>query len=175
MATLVGALDRNASQYPEREALVGDGRRWTWKNLGEDVAELAGRLATAGLRSGDRCAIVSGNAPEFILALYGVLSAAGGVAVPINTRLAPPEVAYQLDDSGAAVVLAAPASAALATAAADLVEGARPSRCSRSANPRICPISTGLPRSRRPDTVPKRVMTRSSSTPPAPRGSPRVC
>jgi fatty-acyl-CoA synthase/feruloyl-CoA synthase len=134
VATLVGALDRNASQYPEREALVGDGRRWTWKNLGEDVAELAGRLATAGLRSGDRCAIVSGNAPEFILALYGVLSA-GGVAVPINTRLAPPEVAYQLDDSGAAVVLAAPASAALATAAADLVEGARPSLFSIGQSP----------------------------------------
>lgn len=65
------------------------------------VAELTGKL---GVKPGDRVAIWVRNCPEFVPAVFGVLSA-GGVVVPINNFLKPPEVSYILNDAGANVLI----------------------------------------------------------------------
>ena len=65
-----------------------------------------GRAAGAGSGSspGDRVAIVMRNRPEYLEALFAIWHA-GLVAVPVNARLHRDEIAYVLDDSGAAVVV----------------------------------------------------------------------
>ncbi len=65
------------------------------------VAELTGRL---GVKPGDRVALWVKNCPEFVPAVFGILSA-GGVVVPINNFLKPAEISYILNDSGANVLI----------------------------------------------------------------------
>ncbi len=57
-----------------------------------------------GVQPGDRVALWVKNCPEFVSAVFGILSA-GGVVVPINNFLKPAEVAYILNDSGANVLI----------------------------------------------------------------------
>ncbi len=93
--------------YPNRPA-VGYGTALLY-----DYATLAGRVArlAAGLREqfhlvpGDRVAIVSANAPEYLEALYAIWHA-GCVGVPANAKLHPAELAYILTHSGARVCFA---------------------------------------------------------------------
>jgi long-chain acyl-CoA synthetase len=69
------------------------------------VAAAAGGLRESfGLSPGDRVAIVMRNRPEYLEALYAIWHA-GLVAVPVNARLHPHELAHILGDSGSAVVL----------------------------------------------------------------------
>jgi len=57
-----------------------------------------------GVKPGDRVALWMKNCPEFVPAVFGILSA-GGVVVPINNFLKPAEVSYILNDSGANVLI----------------------------------------------------------------------
>ncbi len=68
-------------------------------------AALGAALGQAGVAPGDRVAIFAGNAPEYLVALYGIW-AAGAAAVPINAKLHPKEVAWILENSGARYVFA---------------------------------------------------------------------
>ena len=56
------------------------------------------------MKPGDRVALWVKNCPEFVPAVFGILSA-GGVVVPINNFLKPAEVSYILNDSGANVLI----------------------------------------------------------------------
>ena len=67
------------------------------------MALLAGALRGAGLQSGDRVAFLSLNCHRLLEAYYGVLEA-GGVLLPLNIRLAAPELIYILNDSGATIL-----------------------------------------------------------------------
>ena len=65
-------------------------------------------LARRGVGFGDRVLILALNYPEYIEAVFGI-TALGAIAVPVNFRLTPPEVAYIVGDSGAkAIVTGAP-------------------------------------------------------------------
>ena len=57
-----------------------------------------------GLAPGDRVAILMRNRPEYLEAMFGIWHA-GLVAVPVNARLHPDEIAYILEHSGTSVVL----------------------------------------------------------------------
>jgi acyl-CoA synthetase (AMP-forming)/AMP-acid ligase II len=73
--------------------------------LATTVASLAGSLQQRlGLARGDRVALLMKNVPDYVACLYSCWHA-GLVAVPINAKLHPREVAFILDNSGAAVVL----------------------------------------------------------------------
>ena len=60
--------------------------------------------ARFGVKPGDRVALWVKNCPEFVPAVFGILSA-GGVVVPINNFLKPAEVSYILNDAGANVLI----------------------------------------------------------------------
>jgi fatty-acyl-CoA synthase/feruloyl-CoA synthase len=116
MPTIGGTALLNANRVGEREAIVTAGRRWTWRELDTDVANAASALDSFGVRKRDRIAILSSNSPEFIIASHAA-SRLGAIVVPVNTRLAAPELAHILDDSGSAVLAFSPGETQLAEAA----------------------------------------------------------
>lgn len=79
-------------------------RTRTWKECGERIAKFAGALRQLGVTDGQRVAILALNSDRYFEYFYAV-PWAGGVFVPINIRLAPPEVAFWLNDSGTEVLL----------------------------------------------------------------------
>jgi acyl-CoA synthetase (AMP-forming)/AMP-acid ligase II len=118
MPTIDDVLRANAGRVPTREALVFEDRRLTWAELDREVDRLAGALCERGLAKGDRCALMAGNSDRFVLTFYAALRV-GAVVVPVNIRLAPPEVAYVLRDAGCQVLVFDPALRATVEALAD--------------------------------------------------------
>ncbi|MCX5130073.1 long-chain fatty acid--CoA ligase [Streptomyces sp. NBC_00347] len=109
---------RRARKTPDRVALVHEDRSWTYSELHQRVLCLAHSLRELGVGRGDRIAYLGPNHPAFLETLFaaGLL---GAVFVPLNTRLAAPELAYNLSDSGSVVLVHAPEQARAARAAAD--------------------------------------------------------
>jgi fatty-acyl-CoA synthase len=105
----------------ERVALIEAERSFSYAQLDERCARCAGWLRELGVRRGDRVAFSLANRAA---ALETVFAAAriGAVAVPINTRLAPPEIRHQLDDSEPRVLLH---EASLEGAVAKACQGAK--------------------------------------------------
>ena len=79
-------------------------RQHSWGQFGARVSRLASGLAGIGVGVGDRVAMLGLNSDRYLEYFFAV-PWAGGVFVPINTRLAPPEVVHWLNDSGASVLL----------------------------------------------------------------------
>jgi long-chain acyl-CoA synthetase len=94
-------LERAAKSYPERAAVaVGERVVLSYGQLADRVSRLAGGLrGRFGLNTGDRVAIVAKNSVEFLEVLYAIWHA-GLVAVPINSKLHPSEIAFILEDAG---------------------------------------------------------------------------
>jgi fatty-acyl-CoA synthase len=116
MPTIGGTALSNANRVGEREAIVTAERRWTWRALEGDIADAAAALESFGVRRQDRVAILSANSAEFIIASHAA-SRLGAIVVPVNTRLAAPELAHILNDSGTTVLAFSPAQSHLAETA----------------------------------------------------------
>jgi fatty-acyl-CoA synthase len=97
-------LERAARAFGDRPALLSGDRSFTYRELRERVCRLATALGAADVRVGDRVALLAPNGPAALEAHYGV-PLAGAILVAINTRLAPSEVAYILQHSGAVALL----------------------------------------------------------------------
>ena len=90
---------------PDKPALIhGDGETITYRQLADGTDRVSALLWHRGVRKGDRVAFLGENSPEFLQVLFGAAQL-GAVFVPINTRLAPPEIAHVLTDSGARVLI----------------------------------------------------------------------
>lgn len=98
-------LRRALHRHPEREALVWEGGSWTYAELRAAALTAAGALAARGIGAGDRVALVLRNGPEFVAA-HLAIAWLGAVRVPLNEMLSATDVAYMLDHSGAAGVIA---------------------------------------------------------------------
>ncbi|MGX6447717.1 acyl-CoA synthetase [Patulibacter sp. S7RM1-6] len=108
----------NAYRRPDRVALIdGDtGEETTWAVLEARTNALARSLAEQGVRRGDRVGLLLLNGPRFVEILVALAKLAA-VAVPVNHRLAPPEIRYIAEDSGLRTLLASAPLAGLGTAA----------------------------------------------------------
>jgi acyl-CoA synthetase (AMP-forming)/AMP-acid ligase II len=103
--SLVTMLRASVDRHPDVEALVEvGGERLTYRQLWDRAARVAGGLVAAGVGRGDRVANVLPAGVDWVLGFLGT-QLAGAVAVPVNTRFAPPEIEYVLGDSDASVVL----------------------------------------------------------------------
>ena len=102
--TPLAFLGRAAKVFPDREAVVYGERRMTYKQFSGEVTRVAHALLACGINPGERVAYLLPNIPEMLVAHFAV-PLAGGVLVAINTRLAPPEVHYILQHSGATVLV----------------------------------------------------------------------
>lgn len=110
-----------AAEHPDRLAVVeAGGRSLTWARLEDEVGRIATGLGESGILGGNRVMLVVGNCLEFVTTYLGVLRAQA-VAVPVNPRSTPGELARMLSDSGSRLVVAdADAVAAVREAAATL-------------------------------------------------------
>jgi long-chain acyl-CoA synthetase len=97
---LAQALSRAATINPSGTATVFRERRRGWTEASDRIRHLAGGLARLGVGKGDRVAVLALNGDRYFELLFAV-PMAGAVLVPVNTRLAPPEIAFILEDSGA--------------------------------------------------------------------------
>jgi len=101
--TPVRFLRYSEQQFPGKTAVVCGEQRFTYAEFGDRVGRLAGALRAAGVKAGDRVAFLSLNCHRLLEAYFGVLEA-GGILLPLNIRLAAPELTYILNDSGATVL-----------------------------------------------------------------------
>jgi fatty-acyl-CoA synthase len=91
---------------PARVAVVYGEVEWTYRELHERATRLAHVLAGLGVAHGDRVAYLGPNHPTFLEALFAT-GQLGAVFVPLNWRLAAPELAYIVADCGADVLISA--------------------------------------------------------------------
>ncbi|WP_046176632.1 o-succinylbenzoate--CoA ligase [Domibacillus indicus] len=97
-------LKQRAFLTPERKALVFSEQQWTFSQLFKETCRIAGGLHAAGIKKGDRCGVLAANGPETVFALHA-LQQIGAVAVLLNSRLVPDEIAWQLQDAKAVYLL----------------------------------------------------------------------
>lgn len=96
---------RRAAQVNRNGTATIDGeRRRTWAEFAERVARLAGALQGLGLEKGGRIATLAFNSDRY-LEYFFAIPWAGGIIVPLNTRLAPQELAYMLRDAGVQILV----------------------------------------------------------------------
>ncbi|MBO0898251.1 AMP-binding protein [Arthrobacter sunyaminii] len=100
-------LERAAQVHPEKIAVIDGDRTLTYRELAATVTKTAHALRASGLEEGGRAAFLGTNSAELLIAHYAV-PLAGGVIVPLNTRLSPPEVAYICNHSGATLLFGDP-------------------------------------------------------------------
>ena len=102
--TPLSFLDRTASIYPERVAVVHGDRRQTWRQTAERCRRLGSALAGRGIGKGDTVAIMAPNIPEMLEAHFGV-PMTGAVLNALNIRLDAETIAFMLDHGGAKLLL----------------------------------------------------------------------
>ncbi|MFO7553098.1 MAG: long-chain-fatty-acid--CoA ligase [Haliea sp.] len=102
--SLCDQLIRAARLFPRQEALCCGGQRLSWPQLLTRTRRMAGVLRQLQVGPGDRVAILALNSADYY-ALYFAAPWIGAIVVPVNIRLAPAEIVYWLNDSGARVLL----------------------------------------------------------------------
>ncbi|WP_413451145.1 AMP-binding protein [Georgenia phoenicis] len=103
--TVPDLLADAAERVPDTVALDFLGATTTYRELAEQVDRAAGVLAAAGVRPGDRVALVLPNCPQHVVAFYAALRL-GAVVAEHNPLASPAEVRAQLEAHGARVVVA---------------------------------------------------------------------
>ena len=96
-----------AQRYPDRMAVICGDRRIAFSELEERARKLANALLAEGLVKGERVALYLPNSAELVEAMAGVMLA-GGLMVPISTRLTTPEVGFIFEDCEPNFVFFAP-------------------------------------------------------------------
>ena len=180
--TIGDNFDRTVAAYSDRDALVDcpTGRRWTYGELARDVDVLALGLLASGVGKGDRVGIWAPNVPEWTQVQYATAKI-GAILVNINPAYRVHELEYVLTQSGVRALVAVPQFKASDYAA--MIGEVRP-RCPELRDVLLVgsPEWTALiarehrqiPRSSPPRSVGCPRTTRStSSTHPAPQGSPK--
>src|SRR5689334_2443990 len=104
---------------PRATALRFLGNTVTWADLRRRVAALADALSRRGVGLGDRVMILMLNRPEFVESALAV-NMLGAIAVPLNFRLTPTEIAFLVEDCGARVVITEAVLAPVATGVRDI-------------------------------------------------------
>ncbi|MCW2689165.1 MAG: long-chain fatty acid--CoA ligase [Mycobacterium sp.] len=112
-------LARHALMQPDTPALRHLGKTTTWGELNRRVEGLADALSRRGVGFGDRVMILMLNRNEFVESFLAA-NVLGAIAVPVNFRLTPPEIAYLVQNCEASVVITEPVLAAVATGVRDL-------------------------------------------------------
>jgi long-chain acyl-CoA synthetase len=178
------AATPDALAYRQFDHGVGTWADWSWRRIDGEVARWRAALAAEGLPAGARIATVMGNSVAYVCLDQAAL-ALGLAVVPLHATDNPGNVAYILEDSGAAILVIdspdywtrlAPEVAALATLQRVVLlphgaqEGAADARATRA--------GPGSPRRRRrrprPTRRPVRRPSPRSSIPPARPAVPRA-
>jgi long-chain acyl-CoA synthetase len=110
---LATVLETSAASRPDHTAIIADSaqagrgagsRRLTYGQLNGAACRCADGLVRNGIHPGDKVALLLPNVPEFAIAYFGVLKA-GACVVPLNTLLRATEIAGELEDSDASLLI----------------------------------------------------------------------
>jgi len=97
-------ISRRRRRSADAIALTSGESSLSYAELASRIARLADALAARGVESGDRVAFLGNNHPSFLETLFATLSL-GAIFVPLNTRLAAPEIEFALEDSGSTTLV----------------------------------------------------------------------
>ena len=116
-------LEHHAVRTPDAPLAVFEGRTVTYADMARWAARLAAGLHRAGVGAGDVVALLSYNSTEFLATIFAA-NHVGATAMPINWRLAAPELRYLLEHSQARALVCDEALVDLADeATSDLGDG----------------------------------------------------
>lgn len=106
MLTLGEVLGHQHDHRPDEVAMIYavDDRKWTFKELDREACKCANALQSMGVGNQDRVAYLDKNLPEYFSYLFGTAKL-NAVTVPVNWRLAPPEMEYIINDSDSKILL----------------------------------------------------------------------
>lgn len=102
--TVSGALTRSAERYASNTALNYMGGKISYQRLNELVDSFARGLRRLGVEPGDKVAVCLPNIPQVVIANYAIFRI-GAVAVQNNPLYTERELAYQLNDSDAKILV----------------------------------------------------------------------
>lgn len=102
--TLQSYLKEAAIEYPSKTAIHFLGKKLTFQELYDQSLKMANYLKELGVKKGDRVSIMLPNCPQAVISYYGVLFA-GGIVVQTNPLYVERELEYQINDSGAQVII----------------------------------------------------------------------
>ena len=118
-------LERTASVYPDRLAIVHGDLRQTWGQTYRRCRQLASALHQAGVGKNDTVAVMLPNTPPMVEAHFGV-PMSGAVLNTLNTRLDAKTLAFMLDHGEAKVLIVDPEFTALMAKALPLRKSTAP-------------------------------------------------
>ena len=90
---------------PDQEIVYGDRVRFNYRTLQARIGQLAGLLTSLGVKPGDTVAVMDWDSNRYLESYFAV-PMIGAVLMTVNIRLAPEQIAYTLNHSGARVILA---------------------------------------------------------------------
>ena len=102
--TVPEMLRRQAARFGDRALFVCEGEKLSYAAACELAAKSGGRFAAAGIRRGDRVAVICGNRTEFVDLFFG-LAWIGAVSVPINVAARGAQLEHMLKTSGARLLV----------------------------------------------------------------------
>ncbi len=108
-------VHRRLQKSGDKAATIFQDQITTYRQLDERVNRLAHALRGLGITTGSRVAYLGENHPSFVETCFAT-AALGAIFVPVNTRLAGPEINFILKDSGASVIIVSDSLAGLALA-----------------------------------------------------------
>src|SRR5258706_1164871 len=102
--TPLGFIERTATIYPQRVAVIHGARRYTWQQTYARCRRLASALAKRGIGVGDAVAVMLANTPEMYECHFGV-PMTGGVLNTLHNRLDAEAIAFMLEHGGAKILI----------------------------------------------------------------------
>jgi len=107
--TFYDLISQNAESYKDQPAWYEsrDNRKLSFSEYKCEVDRLAAGLQQSGIQKGDRIGVLAQNSLEYFI-LYGAAAALGAIMLPINWRLSPEEVVFNLNDCEPVVLFVDP-------------------------------------------------------------------
>lgn len=89
---------RAGKYFSNKDAIIFEDKRFTYGQINNRVNKLSNALLDLGIKKGEKVAILFYNSPQYIESYFAVIKT-GALIVPLNFRLARPELIYQINDS----------------------------------------------------------------------------
>ncbi len=103
-------LEMSALCFPDRIAVIGDGREYSYRRLNEEANRVASALTAMSVKPGDHVALCAPNSYEWMVFYFGVLKM-GGIAVTLSAALSKADFNALLKDAGPRVLFTTDAMA----------------------------------------------------------------
>jgi len=102
--SVIDLFKQSASKYPERYITEFKGKFKKYKEMEEEINRFANSLKELGVKKGDRVACLMPNCPQYIVTFFAT-NTLGAIFTAISALYTPKEIRYQLQDSGAKILV----------------------------------------------------------------------